>query len=168
METRFQIPANLSHLKIDARGYPIPFFVPIIEGVPNFKYADHKKQELCIAKGICHICGLKLITGNYFFITGPLGLENKVVTDPAMHKSCAEFALAACPHMFFEKAERKALPEEGPSPHVQAKPTELYLIKSDKYNAKFYPELKYKLIHFRVISSDKYVYVDNKLSKEDV
>lgn len=163
---RIQIPANLSHLKVDKRGYPVPFFVPIVDGVPNFKYADKKKQELCINKGLCHICGLKLIAGNYFFITGPLGLQNKVVTDPAMHKSCAEFALAICPHMFYEKSERKAEPNEGPGPHSTGKPTELYLIKADKYESKFYPQFGYKLIHFRPTNADKYVYINNQLVKE--
>jgi hypothetical protein len=165
MDKSIKIPESLSHLKVDHRGYPIPFFVPIVNGEPNFKFADQKKQILCIDKGLCHICGIKLIKGVYYFISGPLGLKNKVVTDPAMHKHCAEFALAVCPHMFFEKAERKAEVPEGPSVHAPGKPSELYLIKSDKYEGKFHKEIGYRLVHFRVTGSDKYIYVNNKLQK---
>lgn len=164
MDKSIKIPATLSHLKVDHRGYPIPFFVPIVNGEPNFKYADEKKQILCIDKGLCHICGNKLIKGVYYFITSPIGLKNKVVTDPAMHKTCAEFSLAVCPHMFFEKTERKA-DVEPDGPHSPGKPSELYLIKSDKYDAKFYKEFGYRLVHFRVTVSEKYIYVNNKLQK---
>lgn len=161
------IPKQMSHLKIDPRGYPIPFFVPIVNGEPNFKYADHRKQELAIEKKLCHICGLKLIPKSYYFITGPMGLKNRVVTDAAMHRECAEFSLQACPHMFFQKAERKADEDMAPMAGalIMAKPSELYLIKSDKFEARFNHQYGYKLIHFRVTGTDKFIYVDNKLQK---
>jgi hypothetical protein len=165
MDKSIKIPDNLSHLKVEDRGYPVPFFVPIVEGKPNFKYASQKKQEICIAQSLCHICGNKLIKGSYFFITGPMGLENRTVTDPAMHKSCAEFALAVCPHMLYKKAERKVINEEHFDLHAKNKPDELFLIKADKYESKYYPEYKHRLVHFRVVSTEKYIYINNKLQK---
>lgn len=166
MRKELTIPTQMAHIKIDTRGYPIPFFVPTINGVPNFKLASQQKQEIAINQHLCHICGKKLNKAVHYFISGPMGLQNQVCSDAAMHKECAEFSLMACPHMFFERAERKIEEDlSKPSPHIYQKPTELYLIKSNKYEAKFYKEFGYKLIHFRAIGYEKYIYIDNKLQK---
>lgn len=65
-----QIPNCLSHLKTDKRGYPIPFFVPIIDGIPNFKMADAKKWHYATEQNLCWICGKKLPKAHFFFIGG--------------------------------------------------------------------------------------------------
>ena len=162
-----EIPAFLNHLKVDNRGYPIPYFVPIVEGIPNFMYMDHKKLELAIDGHLCHVCGKKLHKDYHYFISGIKGMTNQVSSDAAMHRECAEFALKVCPHMFYKKAERKAEePSIGfASPHVKEKPEELFLIKSGKYKAKFYPEFGYRLIHYKRVSSEKYIYNQNKLER---
>lgn len=122
----------MRHLKTDERGYPIPFFVPIIEGKPDFRYMDKNKQQLCKDKKLCSICGKRLFEKSFWFITGPNGLKNSVQTDPPMHEDCARFSLATCPHLQFEKAKRRtdkstALPSQKDGDNKI-----LYLIKADR------------------------------------
>lgn len=165
---RKEIPKCLSHLKVDERGYPIPFFVPMVEGKPQFLYMDKQKLDKAIDENLCHICGKKLHKDYHYFVSGPMGLQNKVSSDAAMHRDCAEFALAVCPHMLYKKSERKAVNPNysfNETPIMNEKPDFLYLIKSSKYKAKFYPEFGYRLIHYNSVSAEKYIYVNNKLQK---
>lgn len=166
-----QIPKELSHLKIDERGYPIPFFVPKINGKYEFRFADAKKQRLCIEQKLCAICGKKLIDNLYFFITGPVGYQNRVVTDSAMHRICAEYSLEVCPYMHFEKADIRDRDPLYKS--VQAinlpqlpKPKELYLIKSDKFKSEPNPMNGGSIIRFRPVSYEVYIYENGILKKK--
>lgn len=163
----FNIPKQLQHLKVDERGYPIPFFVPIVKGKPEFRYMDAKKVDMAIDQHLCHICGKKLHPDYFYFISGPIGLMNGVSSDAAMHRECAEFALEVCPHMLYQKAERK-VEESGPTPHIKKKPDCLFLIKTSKYKAKFYPEFGYRLIHYKPVGAEKYIYINNKLQKDEI
>jgi hypothetical protein len=161
-----EVPHFLDHLKIDERGYPIPFFVPIVDGKPNFKFADLNKFNLCVEKHLCWICGKKLPKDYFYFIAGPVGLQNKVHSDPAMHKECAQFTLIACPHLFYQKAERKENEQQTPYQILQ-KPNCLFLVKSSKYKVigdKLHPNL----VKYNVVSTEKYIYENNKLIKESV
>jgi hypothetical protein len=170
MKFSVPIPANLQHLKLDSRGYPIPFFVPIIDGAPNFKLLDERKQLECIEKRLCPICGKKLFKDYSYVITGPLGYNNKVVTDPPMHRECAEFSLKACPHMYFEKAERKKMSQEeaiqARKQHLALeKSTELFLIRT-KHHAKTRNGAHYA-IRFDPVSATKYVYENGLLVEKE-
>ncbi len=169
------IPKRLQHLKTDERGYPIPFFIAYIDGKADFRLADERKQLLCIKEDLCWICGKKLLKHVYFFITGPLGLKNKTVTDCGMHRECAEFSLQACPHMFYENAERRekgAVYEDAltkTKSYLQPKPEELYLIFSDKqesFPVNTTPEHIVHMIKFRPQRIEKFVYQNGILVKE--
>lgn len=162
-----EIPKSLSHLKVDPRGYVIHFFVPFVNGKPEFKLQDGKKFKLSTENSLCHICGKKLHKDFHYFVSGPMGLQNQVSSDAAMHRECAEYSLKVCPHLFYKKAERKIIESDlTPSAHILEKPEFLFLIKSSKYKVKLHPEVGYPLIHYKAVSSEKYIYVDNKLQKE--
>lgn len=148
-------------MRVDERGYPIPFFVAYVDGKPNFRYQDARKRDICLAQRKCAICGKKLRKDFSYVITGPLGLQNKIVSDAPMHRVCAEFSLAACPHMYYEKAERK---ESGGDPHVLRNKPNLFLIKIDKYKVSRDSNNTY--IHFRVVGSEEYEYIENVLTKK--
>lgn len=165
---RFNIPNCLAHLKVDPRGYPIPFFIPYRDGQPDFKFMCPVKQNRAIDESLCHVCGKKLNKDYVYFITGPVGLQNTTVSDPGMHRECAEFAMQVCPHMLFQKAQRKTEGSDAVMDliHVDGKPDHLFLIKASKWWAKFYKEIGYRLIHFRVHSTEKYSYTDNRLHKD--
>lgn len=162
MKHNFQLPPQLSHLKLDERGYPIPFFVPIVDGKPNFRYASGQKLKLCVERKLCAICGKKLFEYSYL-ISGPIGMRNRVSTDGPMHRECAEFALAVCPHLFYKDAERKEN-ETGVQTHVLLhKPDHMMLIKC---NTKF----KWKkedegIFGYQYVSHEVYEYIDGRLQK---
>lgn len=124
----FEIPRFLSHLPVDDRGYPIAFFVPVIDGKPDFKTMDPAKQLIAVKKKLCGICGKPLEGKHSYVISGPVGLQNRAVSDPPMHRECAEFSMQACPHIYFEKAQRKV---DGPSDSVviHEKPPFLLVIR---------------------------------------
>lgn len=159
----FTIPKELSHLRLDDRGYPIPFFAPIVNGKPNFRFQDPMKQLYCMDAGICPICGKKLFKDFCYIISGPMGLKNRVSSDAAMHRYCAEFSMTACPHLYFQKAQRK---EDGVSPFlIKEKPNQLFLVKCSKY--KMVPDGNgHYMVRVTVHSTEEYIYQNNELVKK--
>ena len=170
MALKIEIPKELSHLKLDDRGYPIPFFVSIINGKPEFRFMDHNRVKMIIENKLCHICGNKLYKDYHYFISGPLGLQNRISSDAAMHRVCAEFSLMACPHLYLQKAERRDNDELGklvgsqPSPVVKEKPSVLFLVKSSKFKTIEHQGQTY--IKYNPVSSELYTYVYGKLQKQ--
>lgn len=169
MAFNLEIPKELSHLKIDSRGYPIPYFVSEINGKPEFRFLDHNRLQMIINRKVCHICGKKLPDNLFYFIAGPMGLENRISTDAGMHLLCAEFSLRACPHLFLQKAERrlndpmaKIFTANNPN-SILDKPDTLYLVRTDKIKRIFEDGRVY--IRFRPVSAQKYVYENGKLVK---
>jgi hypothetical protein len=156
------IPERLAHLPLDERGFPIPYFIPIVHGKPEFRFADSKKKIHCRNYKKCWICGKRLLAGKFWFITGPKGLKNRTVSDEAMHEECARFSLKVCPHMFYEKAERRTTETDIPLLYAPSqaleKPKLFFLVEADKIY--FYDELHTR---FRAKKAESYHYVDNKL-----
>lgn len=170
MALKFDIPKELSHLKIDERGYPIPYFVSWIDGKPEFRFLDHARQEMIIEKGVCHICGKKLNKDYNYVISGPIGYQNRVSSDAAMHRVCAEFSLRACPHLYLQKAERRENDELGkkvaelPSVVLKEKPSILLLVRISKYKTIVHQGATY--LKYTPASYETYHYVNNKLEKQ--
>jgi hypothetical protein len=156
-----KLPKRMAHLKLDPRGYPIPFFVKILNGEPEFRLSDPKKKEICRKQKKCWICGKPLLAKSFWYITGPIGLSNQVASDEAMHEECARFSLKICPHMFYEKAERTSdqIPDLAPMPSLAlTKPQMLFLVQADKIQ--FLDNIH---TWFRSQKAEAYHYVNNKL-----
>lgn len=161
------IPARMAHLALDDRGYPIPFFAPIINGKPHFKEIDPKILMIAVKKKLCHICGHSLPKDSFFFISGPNGLKNRISSDMAMHRECAEFSLAACPYLAFESADRKI--QTVGTAIIAEKPSIIYLVKANKLKAIPDPTTGGKtfLIKYTPVSAKQYIYVNKKLTATD-
>ena len=151
------VPKLMQDLQIDERGYPIPYFVPFVNGKPNFKYQDAKKKEICRKYMKCHICGNRLFDKSFWFICGPLGYLNHVSSDEAMHEDCARFSMKYCPHLVNLKAERKVT-EGALGGQLYYKPDRLFLVKADKLF--FIGSVHTK---FRIKETHSFHYVENKL-----
>lgn len=154
----------MKNLKLDERGYPIPYFVPIVNGKPDFRYQDKKKRDACLNHKKCSVCGNPLLAASFWFISGPMGLANRTVSDAPMHEECARFSLQACPHLYFEKAERRSEDQGGPQAElIRKKPETVVLMKADKY------ELMADGVHirFRLVLFEVYRYEENKLVMVD-
>lgn len=156
MNLAIDIPKRMQHLSIDERGYPIPYFTPIVEGKPDFRYQDRKKRDACANHRLCSICGKKLVKRINWFISGPIGLMNGVHSDAPMHEECARFAIVICPHLAFFKAERRS--EGGSDPHqLRGKPDHLFLVMAEqvKFDGTYF--------FFKAKRYERFNYVDNKL-----
>lgn len=168
--TKIYIPAFLSHLKVLPNGYPLPFFVAIVDGKPDFRLLDAKKQALCCTSKICGICGKKLFKGAYYFISGPEGYANRIASDPPMHRQCAEYSLEACPHLHLQKAHRRENGierlKEQQMEHIADKPATILLVKADKCELIPHPSSStLRLIKFRPSSYETYAYDNGILEK---
>ena len=110
-----RMPARMSRLPINERGYPIPYFVAVkANGEHDFRYADAEKFESCIKQRLCWLCGDRL--GQYMvFAIGPMCVVNRNTSEPPCHLECAQYACRACPFLSNPAMRRneKALTEEG-------------------------------------------------------
>lgn len=165
MKSDYPIPNLMKDLPVDDRGYPIPFFTPIVNGKPDFRYQDAKKRTICLERGICAVCGKKLYPKSYWFLGGPLGLANKVSSDSACHEDCARYSLNVCPHLLYHKAERRTSESESTNPNMMRhKPENMFLIKADKYGT--FISKGHLYITFRPVYHEQYIYSDNKLIRK--
>lgn len=106
-----EIPSRIASLPRDHRGYPVPWFVPWIDGKPIFHAADGRKPVQAVKESRCWICGESL--GRYrAFVIGPMCSVNRISAEPPMHLECAEFSVKACPFLTKPKMRRME-PIEG-------------------------------------------------------
>jgi len=96
------LPERLSRLPIDARGYPVPWFVPwiLVDGQlqPEFRAMDGRKFRQAIQDKLCWVCGEKL--GRYMtFVAGPMCGVNRTSSEPPSHHECATYSARNCPFL---------------------------------------------------------------------
>lgn len=104
------MPARMSRLPRDARGFPIPYAQFIgQDGKPDFRVLDGDKVGHCLRFRLCGLCGEQM-GRHMFFIGGPLCVANGLFHDPPMHRECAEFALRACVHLASSKGRYSTAP----------------------------------------------------------
>lgn len=164
-----EIPDFLSHLPVDSRGYPVPYFIIVKDGVPNFKFVDNDKRKDAFDRKICGICGKKLDKKEFWFVGGPLMLKNRVATDIHMHGKCAKASLSLCPYLHHQKADRVSTGDEPgviKTPHiVPDKPSIVYLVMADHVEWIRHSEGLYK---FRPVRAHEYKYENNVLTETGV
>lgn len=100
------LPERFQRLQLDARGYPIPFFIAVIDGIPDFRVADSHKLVICVKEKRCWLCGQPL--GRYYaWCIGPMCAINRLSAEPPQHLECADFAARACPFLTRPRARRR-------------------------------------------------------------
>ncbi len=116
------MPARMRRLVVDARGYPVPYFVSWLdasgvptrrgEGTPDFRVVNPETIVKCHTDGLCWVCGQPL--GSYkAFVIGPINAMSRMSSEPPSHDDCADFSARACPFLIHPKERRrdKHLPE---------------------------------------------------------
>lgn len=98
-------PPQIAALKVEARGYPVPWFVPYIDGKPEFRAIDPRAPGHAHRHHLCWICGRKL-GGLLAFTLGPMCAVTRTNPEPPSHPDCARFAATACPFMTRPMAKR--------------------------------------------------------------
>ncbi len=93
------LPIWMEKLPKDRRGYPIPYTVMRDkDGRPHFTVNEEHKRQHVIKKGLCPICGRKLLKRRAL-VGGPKSAFDPAgaYIDPPMHVECARYALQVCP-----------------------------------------------------------------------
>jgi hypothetical protein len=109
------LPANMAHLPVDDRGYPVPRFVYWQNGKPEFRVAGPQVRELAWILGECWVCGKSLgYPKRQTFVIGPMCVVNRTTAEPGCHKECAIYSAMACPFLTKPQMDRRenGLPEE--------------------------------------------------------
>jgi hypothetical protein len=100
------IPQRMRKLPIDERGFPIPRFVPYVNGKPEFRGMSGEHLHACVRKKICWLCGEPLAANRMTFVIGPMCAINRNTAEPPCHRSCAQYAAQACPFLSQPKMRR--------------------------------------------------------------
>lgn len=109
-----QLPRRLQTLRIDERGYPVPWFVAWINGKPEFRAADAAKRKDALERKLCWVCGGYLGT-RLAFVLGPMCTITRTTSEPPCHRECAEWSAVNCPFLARPHMVRRDnnLPEEA-------------------------------------------------------
>lgn len=96
------LPIWMQKLPRDPRGYPIPYIaMRDKDGRAHFTVTDENRRQEVIKKGLCGICGRKLLKRKAL-IGGPSAVFHPnagAFLDPSMHLECARYALQVCPYI---------------------------------------------------------------------
>jgi hypothetical protein len=109
-----EIPERMRNLPIEERGYPVPKFVPDVDGKPEFRGMDGQHLQRCVRHMRCWLCGEVL--GKYMtFVIGPMCAVNRNSAEPPCHYDCANYAVRACPFLTQPRMRRNEvdMPEGG-------------------------------------------------------
>jgi hypothetical protein len=94
---------RLRKLPVDARGYPVPWFVDWIDGpdgqrVPEFRAMDPQKWRRAVTERRCWVCGDPL--GRWLtFPIGPMCAISRTTAEPPSHLECASWSVRNCPFL---------------------------------------------------------------------
>lgn len=102
------LPERMKRLKLDQRGYPVPWFVAWLDeddhevhpgqGRPEFRVMSERRLKEAVQYNCCWLCGGDL--GRYrAFVIGPMCLVNKINAEPPSHVECGDFGARACPFL---------------------------------------------------------------------
>lgn len=92
------LPARIARLPVDARGYPVPWFVEWIDGKPEFRVMDARKFERAVKEKRCWVCGDPL-GAHLSFVLGPMCAVNRTNSEPPCHHECAVWSAQHCPFL---------------------------------------------------------------------
>jgi hypothetical protein len=106
------LPLRLRKLPVDARGYPVPWFVAWVDGpdgpetVPEFRAMDGRKFRRAVKERLCWVCGEPL--GRWLaFPIGPMCSITRTIAEPPSHLECAEWSIRNCPFLSQPKMVRR-------------------------------------------------------------
>lgn len=111
------MPDRIAKRPVDARGYPVPWFVAWVNGQPEFRIADPAKWVMAVKLKVCWVCGEPL--GRWLaFPIGPMCAITRTTPEPPSHVDCAEWSIQNCPFLSQPRAVRRDgdLPTDAEAP----------------------------------------------------
>lgn len=112
-----EIPSRMRNLPLSPRGYPVPWFVGWVDGLPDFRTFDTDKMRDAVAHGKCMLCG-QLLGRFHSYVVGPMCIVNRTSAEPPSHRECGLYAITACPFLTNPAMRRneKEMPEDATKP----------------------------------------------------
>lgn len=92
------MPERVKRLPISPKGFPVPWFVAWIEGVPDFRVIGPGKIVEAWKRKRCWVCGDPLGV-NLAMTLGPMCAINRTISEPPAHRECAIYSCMACPFL---------------------------------------------------------------------
>lgn len=105
MVSNVPMPPRIAALPRDHRGYPVPWFVHWIDGVPDFRITSPEKIYLALKFDRCWVCG-GARSKRASFVIGPMCAVNRNSAEPPCHLDCALYSAMACPFLTRPKMRR--------------------------------------------------------------
>lgn len=108
------MPDRIKRLPVSPKGFPVPWFVAWIDGVPDFRVIERDRISDAVKYKRCWVCGDPL--GRTFAMTlGPMCAINRTISEPPSHRECAIYSAVACPFLANPRTRRRevGLPEEA-------------------------------------------------------
>jgi hypothetical protein len=87
--------------------YRVPWFVPEVDGVFDFRFMGHEKFVEALKWNKCWICGQRLGV-NRTFVAGPMCCITRTQPEPPSHLECARWAVQVCPFLSNANRERRS------------------------------------------------------------
>jgi hypothetical protein len=109
------LPVRMRDLPVDERGYVVPWFVPWVDGKPEFRAMDRSKFVSAIREKLCWVCGGR-IGIHMTFVAGPMCGISRTSAEPPNHRDCALWSAINCPFLSNPRMVRR---EEGLSAEVR-------------------------------------------------
>jgi len=110
-----RMPPSIRELKVDRRGYPIPWFVSYRDGEPDFQVVEPGKIVAAVKHKLCWVCG-KPLNANLAFVIGPMCAVNRISAEPPQHRECSDFSAVACPFLINPEKQRPQKPTHAKTP----------------------------------------------------
>jgi hypothetical protein len=98
------MPERIAKLPVE-RGYPVPWFVDMVDGHYDFRIMDGRKIIPAVTQHLCWICGERL-GASLAFTIGPMCAINRTISEPPSHRECAEWSIKACPFLTQQELKR--------------------------------------------------------------
>lgn len=92
------MPPRIQQLPLTENGFPILYFVALVDGKPDLRIMDAGKRVVATTKHLCWLCGQPL--GRHMaFVLGPMCCVTRTTSEPGCHYDCAQYAVRACPFL---------------------------------------------------------------------
>jgi hypothetical protein len=93
-------PGRIARLPRNAVGYPVPWFVAWIDGVPDFRVIKPGAISEALRAKLCWTCGVPFQRQeDRAFVIGPMCGITRTSAEPPSHRDCAVFSARACPFL---------------------------------------------------------------------
>lgn len=108
------MPDRIAALPISPAGFPVPWFVAWIDGVPDFRVIHRGRVAEAHKQKRCWVCGQPL-GRNVAMTLGPMCTINRTISEPPSHRDCATYSAIACPFLANPRMRRReaGLPENA-------------------------------------------------------